>query len=263
MPIQFKDFPVIIVLLLGAYFSVYQKKLTPWAAVTGFFCGLVIYLGSGYPGLTMLATFFVAGTLATSWGKEQKKSVELPEQSSLELPDDSAQRKPGQVLANGGTATLMALLILFLHSKSAISVPDANLYLNPHLLLHLMLAASLASATADTLSSELGMLYGKSFYNCITWKKEARGLDGVVSLEGTLIGIAGAALIAGIFALAAGFDSRFLIIVIAGAAGNLADSIFGATLERRKLLNNDLVNFLSTLFAAVVAFFLYLILKRF
>lgn len=241
MSLQFTNLFVIALLILAACFSVKAKKLTLLAAITGFFCGVTIYIGAGYLGLTMLITFFLAGTLATGWGRQRKVF--------LEKTGDSVQRKPGQVLANGGVAALMALMVIIFPSQSAV--------------LLVMLAASLASATADTLSSELGMLYGKSFYNCITWKKEARGLDGVVSLEGTLIGVAGATLIAGIFAIAADYDNRFLIIVIAGAAGNLSDSIFGATLERRKLLNNDLVNFLSTLFAAVVAFFLYLILKRF
>jgi uncharacterized membrane protein len=39
-----------------------------------------------------------------------------------------------------------------------------------------------------------------------------------------------------------------------GAAGGLfADSLLGATAERRGWLNNDAVNFLSTLVAAVMA----------
>jgi len=221
MFIQFTDLPVVVFLLASAYLSVYSKKLKGTAAVTGFICGLLIYLGAGYTGLLMLALFFLSGTVATAWGRRKKES--------LEKTGDSTQRKYSQVLANGGAATLMALLAIIFPLQRDVFL--------------LMLAASLASATADTLSSELGMVYGKTFYNCISWKREERGLDGAISLEGTLIGTAGAVLIAALFTLGRGMDIRFLIIIIAGAAGNFFDSLFGASLERRKLLNNDWVNF--------------------
>jgi len=49
-------------------------------------------------------------------------------------------------------------------------------------------------------------------------------------------------------------DSRQAIIAFAAAiAGLFADSLLGATLERRGWLNNDSVNFLSTAFAALIA----------
>lgn len=241
MFIQLKDLPVVIILLTGAYFSVTAKKLTISAAFAGCVCGLMIYAGAGYPGLLMIGAFFLSGTLATAVGRSTKEK--------LDKPGDSTQRKYGQVLANSGTAALMGLLILIFPLWSPV--------------LLVMLVSSLASATGDTLSSELGMLYGKRFYNCITWKPDERGLDGVVSLEGTLIGVGGACLIALIFVIGYGFDMRFFVIVIAGTAGNLSDSVFGATLERRKLLNNDWVNFFSTLFAAGVAILFSLIFKQF
>lgn len=229
---------MIVALISGAFLSVYTKKLTVSAAITGLICGLIIGFAAGYGGLIFLAAFFISGTLATAWGKRVKKRIEKSRESSA--------RKYMQVLANGGTATLMALLILIFPSH--------------HVVLTVMLAASLASATSDTLSSELGMLYGKRCYNCISWKKDTCGLDGVVSLEGTLIGIMGAAFIGGIYFMMMEQDyglqitiNNFIIITIAGIAGNLSDSVLGAALERRKIIGNDVVNFLSTLFAAVVA----------
>lgn len=233
-----KDLPAVLLLMGGVGYSISRKKLTPLAALTGLFCGVVLYIRVGYTGLYLLTGFFILGTIATSWGKKVKLQ--------LKPADDRLPRKPGQVLANAGGAVLFALLmpVFPLHT----------------IVLQLMLTASVASATADTLSSELGMHYGKNFYNCLTWKKEECGLDGVISLEGTLIGIVGAAMIAAIYVIAANASYRMLLlIVIAGASGNFIDSVFGASLERRKLLNNDGVNFCSTLFAAGVALLLAII----
>jgi uncharacterized protein (TIGR00297 family) len=219
-------------LITAMALSIRLRKLTWMAALTGGLSGWIIYLGAGIPGLLFLAIFFLLGTLATSWKKEEKNHID-PEGAGSE------KRKPGQVLANAGVATILAL--------AAILYPQhARLFL-------LMISASFASATADTLSSELGMIYGRRFYNSLSWKKDNKGMDGVVSREGTLIGIAGASVIAGIDGLSAGWGNRFPVIVFAGVLGNFADSILGATLERKRLLGNDAVNFISTAIAALVA----------
>jgi uncharacterized protein (TIGR00297 family) len=114
------------------------------------------------------------------------------------------------------------------------------------------MAGAFSSATADTLSSELGTVYGKKFYNILTFQKDKKGLDGVVSFEGTGIGIAGSAVMATIYCLGAGWSLAFLWIVIAGTIGNLCDSVLGATVERRQIIGNDVVNFLNTLIGAMV-----------
>ena len=51
------------------------------------------------------------------------------------------------------------------------------------------------------------------------------------------------------------------IALLAACAGLFFDSLLGATVERRGWLGNDLVNFTSTLFAAVVAFGLLIALR--
>ena len=121
----------------------------------------------------------------------------------------------------------------------------------------LMVASSLSSATADMLSSELGNVYGRKFYNIMNFKKDIRGLNGVVSFEGTMIGVAGSSLIALVYTVQAGLTVHFLWIVIAGTIGNLTDSVLGATLERKHILNNDAVNFLNTFTGAFVGLMLY------
>lgn len=81
-------------------------------------------------------------------------------------------------------------------------------------------------------------------------------MNGVVSAEGILLGIGGSLLIALVYGAAFGWSFNSGIIIIAGTAGNFADSVLGASLERKSYLNNDAVNFLNTCIAALTAFLL-------
>lgn len=225
------------ILLSVMIVSVAAKKLTPMASLVGGIIGVCVYMGAGFTGIAMMGAFFILGTIATSLGIKTKIEKRMAE-------ENNGQRKATQVIANAGVAALLGLCIHFLPKHT--------------LPLRLMMAASFSSATADTLSSELGNLWGRRFYNILSFKKDERGLDGVVSLEGTGAGVCGSFVIALIFMIGFGWKVWFcLIIVLSGTIGNFSDSLLGAALERKGYLKNDAVNFLNTLIAAVVALVLY------
>jgi len=226
---------VYIFLLAASLISCLTKKLTMAGAVTGGIIGLLIYKGAGLTGLLLLATFFIIGTAATKWQAGKKVAVGAADKND-------SRRTAGQVLANGGVAAVLGLVAW--HSPDKVGAPQ------------LMIAGSLAAATADTLSSELGMIYGRRFFNILTFKKDECGLDGVVSMEGTLIGLVGAMLIAGVYSAMVGWSISFYLIALAGLIGNLMDSVLGALLERRGLMGNNVVNFLNTLAGALVCWML-------
>ncbi len=222
---------IYFLLALGAAAAALTKKLTPTAALTGAIVGLLIFKGAGYQGVCMLALFFVLGSWATGWQKQAKVHMNRVEKHE-------GGRNLGQVLANAGVAAILGGV--------AWSIPK---YGPP---LKLMIAGSLAAAMADTLSSELGTVYGRRFYNIVTLKKGVRGLDGVISLEGTLTGIIGALMVGLIYCFGLRRWSALPMIVVAGFIGNTIDSVLGATLERRGIIENNSVNFLNTLTGALV-----------
>jgi uncharacterized protein (TIGR00297 family) len=220
-------------LALGMAYSWRTGKLTAPAAGVGGLLGMSIFLGAGLPGLGLLALFFGLGSAASGWRVADKRRLGLAE-------ENRGRRRTGQVLANAGVAAGLGLLAWHWPAQAP--------------LVRLMLAGSLAAATADTLSSELGNVYGRRYYNILTFRPDQRGLNGVVSLEGTLLGLAGSAGLALFFCLTLGGGAAaFGWLLLAGTAGNLTDSVLGATLERRGYVGNDTVNFLNTLTGALVA----------
>ncbi|WP_197076817.1 DUF92 domain-containing protein [Hymenobacter terrenus] len=227
---------VLLLLGLGMFYSWRANKLTPNAVWTGGGLGLLIYLGAGFTGLALLALFFGLGTAASGWRVADKRRLGLAEANK-------GRRTAGQVLANAGVAGLLGLLGWQYPQVAPIC--------------QLMLAGSFAAATADTLSSELGNVYGRRYYNIITLKPDTRGLDGVISLEGTLLGLAGSTVLASAYCLSFGWVPAFWWLLLAGTVGNLSDSILGATLERRHYLANDAVNFFNTLIGALTIAALY------
>lgn len=226
-PSLFNTIIILTVLIIVAVLSIITKKLTVAAGIAAIAVGWVIFAGAGYVGELQLFTFFVLSVLATRHGR------------FLKGKDHGEIRDVWQVLANGGVAAILAVLAM-------IDYNHTELYT-------LMIAGSLAAATADTLSSELGMVYGRRTFNILTFRREEKGLDGVISIEGTLIGAFGAFIIAFIYM----WDRSLWIITLAGVGGNVIDSVLGATLERRKMIGNSTVNFLNTLAGGVIAWWLF------
>ena len=87
----FRLVSVLLLLGLGMFYSGRAGKLTTAAAATGGVLGLLIYLGSGFVGLALLALFFVLGTAASGWRVADKRRLGLAE-------ENQGRRRPGQVL---------------------------------------------------------------------------------------------------------------------------------------------------------------------
>lgn len=207
------------------------RGVTDGGAVAGAVVCFLLYLGAGPAGFAALVSVFILTWVTTRWRYQQKQRLGIAEKRD--------GRRATQVLANLGMASLCALLHV-LH-------PDRVIFL-------LGLAASLSEAAADTVSSEMGQATAAEAHLITTWQRVPAGADGGVSLVGTLAGIAAAALVSLVCFLSGLISWHWLgPSLIAAVGGMTADSYMGASLERRKLLSNDLVNFLSTCVAVALA----------
>ena len=221
---------------------------TGTASVEGMLSGVLLCLaaiGLGGPGwFVILLTFFSLGSLSTKFRYEEKADRGVAE-------ENEGARGLGNVLGNAGIA-----LVAIVGFAAAGDLPvDADLF-------RLAFAGSLATATGDTLSSEIGGLFDTPRL-VTTGERVPPGTDGAVTWQGELAGVVGAALV-GVLAVAVLGVTRSPPIVIAlvtagGVTGMTADSLLGATVEGDRL-ENETVNLLATLSGALASVLLTFVL---
>jgi uncharacterized protein (TIGR00297 family) len=221
--------------LLTASFAVLARLLrgvTNSGALAGAVICFVLYVGGGAGAFAALITVFSLTWITTRLGYQRKQGLGTAERRE--------GRKASQVLANLGVATACA----------AVSVLSPN-----RMVFLLAMAAALSEAAADTVSSELGQAFSAKARLITSWRPVPPGTDGAVSLAGTLAGVVAAGVVSAVCVLWGLLPRRWLALsAVAAVVGMVTDSFLGAWLERRGLVNNDAVNFLGTLTAALAAF---------
>jgi uncharacterized protein (TIGR00297 family) len=227
-----------LVSLVFAAFGRLVRGVTTRGAVAGAVVCFALLVGAGARGFLALLTVFLLTWVSTRLGYARKQSLGTAERRT--------GRNAAQVGANLGVASICALLY-------------ATAWRDPRLLI--ALGAALAEAAADTVSSEIGQAVGGTPRLITTWKPVPAGTDGAITFAGTAAGVT-AAIAVSLTALAptanfpaAGAEWHTVLLCIFTAVGGMtADSLLGATLERRGILGNNSVNFTSTAIAAVLAF---------
>ena len=225
-----------LVLAILAYAA---RGVTVSGAVWGWVLGTSLYGLAGWRGFLMLFVFFVLGTATTKLGYAKKAALGIAQEKG-------GRRGPRNAFANTSTGVLFAFL--------AVATPWPELFT-------LGLVAAFGTAACDTVSSEVGQAYGKRHFLITNFKRVKAGTDGAVSLEGTLGGLVGAAILAGV-AAAVGLISPMgaVVATVAAFIGATAESYIGATVEAVKAIDNELVNFANTVIGAVAAILLGLLL---
>ena len=206
------------------------RGVTTGGALTGAGACFALLWAAGIGGFAALLTVFVLTWIATRFGYRRKQRLGTAEAKT--------GRDATQVLANLGVASACSLLF--------VAAPKAALLV--------AMGAALAEAAADTVSSEIGQAIGGVPRLITNWRRAAPGTNGAITLLGSAGGVIAACIVAQVCRLTGVFGSRAAFICAgAGVAGTIADSILGATLEDRRVLGNNGVNFISTAIAAVLA----------
>jgi uncharacterized protein (TIGR00297 family) len=204
-------------------------------------------------GLTPLVLLFVLTFLSTRAGRGKKARAGLAE--------DRRGRSAAQVIANLAAAALSVSWLTLVLLSGFELVPKSYYLTWVHPVMRIMCLAALAEATADTVSSEIGQAFGGAPVMLVGFRRVDVGTDGAVTLLGSGAGVVAGVLVAAVGAWALRLSvTDGAIAGIAGVCGLFFDSLLGATVERRGWLGNDLVNFSSTVFAAILAAAVYRVL---
>jgi len=230
-------------------------SITGGAFLAAYVLGVSLYLLGGWSVYGALITFFVFGSVLSRVGRGTSTKAD-----ASRLHHRRGARTAWQVAANGGPALLFLVAWALLRRES------------------LLLAglACFAGASADTFSSELGMLSRRQPVSLLSGKPVQPGLSGGVTPLG-LCGAALGSLLLSLFALPWGLRAAGPVF-LCGIACSLLDSLLGAGLQakyslpggaltERPLLegaplplaeglafvNNDVVNFTSILTCGLLA----------
>ncbi|MCP8307592.1 MAG: DUF92 domain-containing protein [archaeon] len=230
------------------------------------FIGYMILLGGGWYWFIVMLVFFAISTQFTKFRYNYKERLGFAQEKG------GARGWPN-VLANGGVATIFSIMEFRF---------GGGIYAVAFL-------GAMASATADTLATEIGLLSKKEPRLITNLKKKVPiGTSGGVTLIGTMASFF-ASFVIGITAMIlkiidASPIKILIIVTLGGIIGSIIDSILGATIQRTGLcenckkiteslkhcgkpikklkgimfVDNNVVNFFSTLIGALstLAFFI-------
>lgn len=212
--------------------------------VGGAIIGTVILAMGGWGLYLLLWLFFILSSLATLLGYREKEQM------------GGAQAEGGRRGAKHAVANclLPLLAILLLGSTDGADTLMAVFY-----------CGAFATALGDTLSSELGQLFGRSPFMPTTFRKVPAGTVGAVSIEGTLYGMAGVILFGAIaYALGALPGNLVPAVIIGGWIGFYAESYIGAFwMDQGIEIDNEWMNVLNTFIGGSMAIAVGVVTKGF
>ncbi len=250
----------IILSLFLSLIALYKKAMTKPALLLACLFSIIITYYGGISSFLILTLTFVLSTLASKIKSNERTKLTKDINTKINKKDLL------QILANVGLGTLSIVIY---------AITNKSFYLAVY-------ASIMAETLSDTLASDIGVLSKKEPINILTLKRSQPGLSGNISFLGLTASLIGSLSIASIYLLFNNNIIHFIIIIISGFLGALFDSFLGATIQVKyecpkchtiteklnhcdnntnyykglKIFNNDLVNFTSNVFSAILSTFL-------
>lgn len=182
----------------------------------------MFYAGAVYESYVIwiaLISFFITSSVLTKYRATDKVQY-------TKTHEKSGNRDYQQVLANGLLPLLFAVIAA----------------LTGELFYVIAGITTIATSTADTWASEIGILSKGKTISLLSWKEVPQGTSGGVSVLGIIASIVGAGFIGMIFVTMQYLDGQwdlwnalfgFVVIAAGGLFGSILDSVLGVTLQAR------------------------------
>ena len=217
-----------------------RKLLDAKGTAAAFILGFIIFYAGGLSAFVIFLFFFLSSSFITKAARRERAG---------------GRRGFVQVIANGLPASLS--MIAWYHTLSPVFL--------------IGFASAVAEAASDTWAGEIGQLSRRDPVSIITFTRVPKGISGGVTVLGLSASLLASSVIALLFLGTFGCGlPDVLAITAAGFLGALLDSFLGATVQvqyRRSdgtltenagegerargipFIDNDMVNFISSLFA--------------
>ncbi|MGZ7189086.1 MAG: TIGR00297 family protein [Halobacteriota archaeon] len=228
---------LLFMILLGYVLG--RAKLADLSGIlSGILMGFLIVSFTDFRWFVIILAFFVIGGAFTKYKYDYKRAIGIAQEGG-------GARGYRNVFGNGLTALVCAI---------AYGVSG-------NVLLSIAYVGAVATATGDTLASEIGQTHRKLPRLITDLRYVPHGTDGGITTLGEYSALVGAAAIALIGVLLGVVALNTIVpIILGGFFGANFDSVLGAVLERRHYLTNSSVNLLATISGAIASIVIYLLL---
>ncbi|RZN60836.1 MAG: DUF92 domain-containing protein [Methanonatronarchaeia archaeon] len=248
---------IALVLAVAAY---HKQVLDYWGSIAAFLMGTTVSIFGGIEWLALLISFVLIAWIATKFEYEYKTQRDVSE-------GENGERRVKNVIANGmvpvGIAVLAWIYTTYIQNPTYLETMAVETMYTPYTGYELVFMGAyigaIATATSDTIASEIGSLDTETRLITNLKKKVKTGADGGISLAGEIASIVGGLIIGLIAYLTFGIEFALIVGPVAGFIGCNIDSLLGATLERKGIMNNEHVNLTATLSGAIIGSVLMLL----
>lgn len=236
------------------------RWLSAGGSVTTWLLGCILLISPNLVWVIPALVFLILGSAVSKLPQMDGQTEGMMDK----LRTDSGGRTGQQVFCNGGIYTFLL----------------GGYFISSDVVFLIAGMAAITTALSDTASSELGRRYGKATINVLNFKKIPAGVSGGISMVGTVAGLIFAGAMAGLpFLILPEYTIQmFVIVLVAGFMGNIADSFIGAIFQIKyranpnspwtdipvgkernqtkgiEWISNNTVNLMATATAGIIAF---------